>query len=71
VEWGSLPDRHHVRAKDLGAVGWRRFANGETLKTSAEIHVVGPLYLRPSGPEIVLAQKLAQNSLQGSIKQGA
>ena len=53
--WMPLPDLTHIPARAVAKCGWRRFKNGAGVaRTTAEIHALGPLYLRASDPELKL-----------------
>lgn len=55
--WRLLGGRQHVSAGAVAECGWRRLADGEGLKTAAEVHTLAPLYLRASDPELKLGRK--------------
>ncbi len=53
--WTALPELQHIPARAVALCGWRRLQTGEGVsRTAAEIHKVGPLYLRASDPELKL-----------------
>ena len=53
--WASLPELRHIPARAVALCGWRRLQSGASVaRTAAQIHAVGPLYLRASDPELKL-----------------
>ena len=58
--WTPLADLKHIPARAVATCGWRRFENGTDIaRTAAEIHALGPLYLRASDPELKLKKVLS------------
>lgn len=52
--WQLLYACEHISAASLAECAWKRFKNGEGLRTVADIHKLSPLYLRASDPELKL-----------------
>jgi len=58
--WTLRPDLMHIPARAVAVCGWRRFREGlGVARTAAEIHKIGPLYLRASDPELKLKKSPA------------
>ncbi len=57
--WTTRPELRHIPARAVAKCGWRRWQNGDdVLRGAAEIHKLGPLYLRASDPELKLYGKV-------------
>ena len=55
--WTARHDIQSVAARAIAECGWRRLQSGEGVaRSAAEIHHIGPLYLRASDPELKLRQ---------------
>ena len=53
--WTALHELEHIPAGAVARCGRRRLESGQgVLRGSAEIHKLGPLYLRASDPELKL-----------------
>ncbi|HYG78406.1 MAG TPA: tRNA (adenosine(37)-N6)-threonylcarbamoyltransferase complex dimerization subunit type 1 TsaB [Planctomycetota bacterium] len=61
--WSLLRQCEHISAAAVAECGWARLLKGEGTSEAAEIHKLGPLYLRASDPEIKL---LARQKAGGS-----
>ena len=57
--WHLLRHCEHITGGALAECGWQRLQHGEGLKSAAQIHELGPLYLRASDPELKLSASLA------------
>jgi len=55
--WNVLYACEHISAAAVAECAWRRFKNGDGVRTVAEIHKLSPLYLRASDPELKLKQR--------------
>ena len=55
--WTALPDAANIPGRAVALSGWRRLQSGAGVaRTAAEIHAIGPMYLRASDPELKLKQ---------------